>query len=331
MISLMREKRRHGAPPSLILAAPACAFMAVMLALSGCTGGGEANGGTGGAPSGVGQSGTIGVEAAYSFMAATGAQRTESNAFYSEEATLENQLAARCMTGLGFGAADEPYIQYDDKYLDQEGPIAPGYAGFNTSAVPGLFDMTLLSRKGILIDPIPVGAPAPPGNLPLAVQKAINSDYIRCQRKAATSFARLNSDGSALNELWLREVSSIQASAPVQAATGKFGTCVREHGAPTLATSSPDHYALWLELMVRSDINQHGKAALIKSLVRIDRHWTIVFLTCADSLESLMQRLQMQAQKAFFQSHYQQIQALELLATRTVKSVDRSVSSSSTH
>src|SRR6185437_8290265 len=145
------------------------------------TGGGEANGGTGGAPSGVGQSDPLGVEAAYSFMAATGAQRSESNAFKSEEAGLANLLAARCMTSLGFGAADESYIHYDDKYLDQQSPVAPGFAGINSATVPGLFDMALLSRKDSLMVPVAVGAPAQPNNLPLAVQKTLNSDYIRCQ------------------------------------------------------------------------------------------------------------------------------------------------------
>ncbi len=185
-----------------------CVTITVMaLVISSCNG----NGGTDRTQSGGGQSTPLGDAAVYSFLAATGAQVTEGNTFFQGSVVqLTNLLTARCMTSLGFGSADEPLIQYDDKYLDVASPVAPGFRSSDSAGVPGLYNMRLLSAKGSLMSPILIGAPQPPNNLPLPVQQAITTDYFRCQRHARAPFMQLDNDGDALKELWRTEVASIE-------------------------------------------------------------------------------------------------------------------------
>ncbi len=294
-----------------------CSLLATVLALGGC--------GSGAAPdaqSHAGKPTPLERGAVYSFLAASGAQLAQGNAFYLQEAQLIDLGTAQCMKAHLFSAADETFIRYDEEYLNppQGSPVAPGFEGMDSSAVPGLVSMELLSRKGSMLTPVPIGAPPRPYNLPYSTRFMINTDFIRCQRQAARSFALLNIGGGSLNALWVRDVSAIQASRALRAATARFGTCARGRGVPPSASSSPSLFERWLELLVRPAVYPYGRTALIRSLVARDRHWTEVFVTCAGSLESRTQRLQLHAQKAFFQSHYQRIQSLELDAAQSIRS-----------
>lgn len=303
----------------------ACALIALTLAIGGCTG----KGSTSGRHTGAWQLTPIGVEATYSFMSATGTQLTEGNAFFTNMSQLEELLTARCMTTLGFGPSDEPLIQFNEKYRTVAGgPVAPGFEGLDSGAIPDLYNMKLLSEPGNTMMPVSLGVSLPAKMPPPATQRAITAEFYRCQQKAGAPFAQLNRQGNALNMLWLREVLSIQASAQVQVLARIFGTCVRRNGAPAAAASSVGAYSRWVYLVSRPRAYAYGKPAVIKASVAVDRHWTKVFVTCGSALEALTQRLQLQAQRAFFQAHFQQVHALEILAAKAVGLVNRSISKS---
>lgn len=309
MIAALRQKRR-GSGRRFPLAGLACVFTTIALAVSSCTSSGR----TDPVPADGAQPVPPGLEAAYRYIAATGAQLAEGNAFDQSLSRRRKLLAARCMTALGLSPADEPLIRFDEQFLNQAGPVAPGFAGLDSGGIPGLFNTALLSKKGAMMVPVSTGLPPYPNNLPAATQNALEADYLRCQRKALASFAQLTTEGVTLNQLWLREVSSIQASGPVRTDTAAFGRCVRRSAAPLSASTSPSAYSRWLYNKIYTSADTYRKPALIRPLVATDRHWTAVFVACASSLESLMQRLQLQAQKAFVRSHYHQVRALELAA-----------------
>jgi hypothetical protein len=306
MITVLRQKRR-GSGHRLPRVGHACALTAIALAVSSCAG----SDGTG---PGRAQPVPQGLQAAYRYIAATGAQLAEGNAFDQSLIRRRKLLAARCMTALGVSPADEPLVRFDEQFLDQPGPVAPGFAGLDSGGIPSLYNMALLSKEGAMMAPVSTGLPPYPNNLPAAAQNAIEADYLRCQRKASASFTPLITEGVTLNQLWLREVSSVLASGPVRTDTAGFGRCVRRSGAPLFASTSPSAYSRWLDSKIYTSADTYGKPVLIRPLVATDRHWTTVFVACASSLESLMQRLQLQAQKAFLRSHYHQVRALELAA-----------------
>jgi hypothetical protein len=161
MIRSALEVRRRTAWRTPVLAIVICPLLAAVLALGGCGSGAthDARSRGGGPP-------PLEREAVYSFLAASGTQLAQGNAFYLYEARLINLGTAQCMRAHGFGAADESFIRYDEEYLNppQGSPVAPGFEGMDSSGVPGLVSIALLSRKGSLLMPVPIGALPRPYN-----------------------------------------------------------------------------------------------------------------------------------------------------------------------
>jgi len=109
---------------------------------------------------------------------------------------LQNLMVARCMNHYNFGPRAQPYIRYDELYVNQASPMVPGWGGENESGVPNLYDLGPLAHGGLLGE-IETGSPNPP-SLPAAEAREIDADYQRCQIAATQSFRKLNETGFSL-------------------------------------------------------------------------------------------------------------------------------------
>lgn len=250
-----------------------------------------------------------------------GGQDGAGTRFVTTMTALQNLMVARCMNHYNFGPRAQPYIRYDELYVNQASPMVPGWGGENESGVPNLYDLGPLAHGGLLGE-IETGSPNPP-SLPAAEAREIDADYQRCQIAATQSFRKLNETGFSLGDLWRRQVIAIQSAPQVQVAAGEFGGCVAGHGAPVEAAKSPDAFSWWLSNLVQPSVDPAAVKSPIAVRVAVDRHWTQVFVTCAGPVLALEGRLQLQQQKAFFAAHGQQVLAIEDLASRVLSRLER--------
>jgi hypothetical protein len=263
----------------------------------------------------------LGAEVIDTFLPATGAQNSAGLKFNATETALRNRILARCMNRQSFGAREQPYLRWDERYLNQLSPWVPGWDGRDVSGVV-LYNIPLLARGGLLGE-ILTGAPPPP-KLPTAEEGAIDTADARCQNSASTAFQKLRTAGVELEQPWLREVNGIRGSASVQAALHGFTTCAAGHGAPAAAAKSPATFDAWLSELVQPTVTQVSAIRTpIATRVAEDRHWTEVFVTCATAPASLEDRLQLRQQRSFLQAHREQLLALESLASRVLSTLER--------
>jgi hypothetical protein len=270
----------------------------------------NSRGGTGGISS------LLASDAVRHFLPANGTQNSAGNRFFRTVTTLQNATVARCMDRYRFVSGKLAYARYDERYVDVASPVVPGWAGENESLVPNLYDLPPLAHGGLL-EQVLTGSPNPP-QLPAAQANAISADYSNCRAQAAQSFKALNYAGFALGREWARRVTAIQESVPVKALARGFGSCVERYGAPPASAASPDAFSWWLGNLVQPSLDPAAVKTPIAVRVTQDHHWTQIFVGCAQSLLSTEGRLQLEAQKAFLQAHYQQVLTLRDLARKVL-------------
>jgi hypothetical protein len=148
--------------------------------------------------------------------------------------------------------------------------------------------------------------------MPAARQHAYAVAALACMIKFAYPIRRLDIVAKPVAGLWLKKVTSIQASAPVQAKQHAFVSCLEDFGIPApYATARGtggqqlfDAFFTWMDRL--------GDATTSPAqFIYQQRLWTPVFVTCARPTVTTMERIQIAARKKFFLAHAGQIGAIK--------------------
>jgi hypothetical protein len=149
-----------------------------------------------------------------------------------------------------------------------------------------------------------------------AEQAAANA----CWKKADQPYNALMTDGQALSDAWLAQVTRIQASAPVMAGLPGLTACAARYGFPANPYGpaagpirSFTDFADWVFGHMDGAGSREASQARMSAL---SQHWTKVFVTCATPIVHATQRIQLRAQARFLISHAAQVRRLDRLAWR---------------
>jgi len=149
-----------------------------------------------------------------------------------------------------------------------------------------------------------------------ARRKAIERARARCTVRYAQPVTRVDKAASALQGTWLGIISAIEHSGRVSATQQAFASCLESHGVPaSLATmtnnsaSNPlfDGYFAWAD-------STNQAAASTSQLAADQRHETRVFVACAPTVVSDLERIQLTRRALFFREHAPQIARITRLA-----------------
>ena len=142
-------------------------------------------------------------------------------------------------------------------------------------------------------------------------QRAYASAAQSCMEQYTHSLWRLDNIAGALAGAWLKEVRTIQSSAPVRAKRPGFAGCLESFGVPArFATSrgTDSHHLFtgffaWMKWLGASSGSQ-------QRYNNQQRLWTPIFVTCASPTVATMERLQIAARSTFVHAHARQIGAI---------------------
>jgi hypothetical protein len=132
-----------------------------------------------------------------------------------------------------------------------------------------------------------------------------------CMEQYTHSLWRLDKIAGPLAGAWLKEVTTIQSSAPVRAKRPGFADCLESFGVPArFATSrGTDIHRLftgffaWMKWLGASSGSQ-------QRYTNQQRLWTPIFVTCASPPVATMERLQIAARSKFVHAHAGKIRAI---------------------
>jgi len=149
-----------------------------------------------------------------------------------------------------------------------------------------------------------------------ARQRAFIHAQARCLFRYAKPVTRVDRAASALQGTWLKVISAIEHTSLVTAAQPAFARCLESHGVPaSLATRTDDAASNPLFYGFFSWADSTNQAASNASQLAADqRHETRVFVACAPSVVSLLERMQLKRRAQFFHQHGAQIARIARLA-----------------
>jgi hypothetical protein len=223
--------------------------------------------------------------------------------------------------GLAFSYAKEKATAHDvDPCLTKAGFPQPAFRGSkrlyqlsfpNNSQFPDLAQLTanvaqhyFTKRYAVLRHPTP------------ARERAFAYAQARCLFRYAKPVTRVDRAASALQASWLAIISAIEHSRPVITAQRAFAKCLESHGVPAGLATRTDNAAsnpLFYGYFSWADsTNQVTSSA--SQLAAAERHETRVFVSCAPSVVSVLDKLQVERRAQFFHRHAAQIARIIRLA-----------------
>jgi hypothetical protein len=228
------------------------------------------------------------------FAPATGPQYDLGSKLIWMVRTQELRLTARCMAASGYHISDQP------------APFNLAMFADNTQ----MPDLPRIARTHQF-----VGAPDITGaSYPKAEQKVFST----CQAQAAVPYQQLMSAGETLDNSWWNVVSRIQASAQVRAAIPALATCAARYGFPNdpygSASGPITSFSDFMGWVAGFLDGAGSRGASTSTMQALDRHWSVVFVTCARPIVGVWQRLQLAAQPGFLGRHASQVRQLDDLA-----------------
>jgi hypothetical protein len=257
---------------------------------------------------------------------ATVTQADAGVAFGQTLISLRNRKFQACMAGLGFDGAAQRFALAARPLLGGGFPAAPGYTNPG-SLSSGLVDLSLIRRTGMLVS-IRIGnkLAGSGSGISSAQEAAAMRKSTSCWAEVDRLYAPLQGGTiSAMQLLWLNDVTRLQGSATARSAYLSFGQCVTEHGASQTAGESLQAFVEWLRPALNGTTYTGAEPLIPPAPVRqLDAHWSSVFAQCAAPVVAAMQRLLPAVQKAFLQSHYQEVTATDKLVAHILADLERS-------
>ena len=227
------------------------------------------------------------------FIPASGAQYAAGARLQGAYLALESQVTSRCMAKDGFRVApvtpasiagqDRDLIRYPDL-----GAIA------KAGALPGLGT----HRSG-------------PGSGPVAFETA----YKQCGAASDALFSPMVTAGGKLGAPFAATVTGIQGSAPVLATVPALRACAARHGWAGPGSGQPIDSFADLATWVSGRLDAaRGRQASQAAGRKTDAWWAAAFVQCGRPAVTVMEKLQLAAQRHYLAGHAGQFAALAAVA-----------------
>jgi hypothetical protein len=229
------------------------------------------------------------------YVPATGAQYSAGALFIGEYKSLEGAVESRCMAGSGYRVPV---------------PSAASIARtiFDLTQFP---DLDAIARAGTLPGENVSGVVLP-GN----GSKAYRNALAHCSAVADALFKPMDKAARNVMNGWAPIVINIQSSAPVLATMPAVRACASRYGWPTdpYGPDRPiDSFAEFVDWVAGHLDGAGSRAASAAQMRALGVHWAPIFAQCARPAVTVMERLQVAAQRKFLGER--QSQFARLVAT----------------
>lgn len=242
----------------------------------------------------------LGAEALDWYFPASGATYTAGLAFAFTEEKVTARDIDPCLAKAGF---PQPAFRGSKRLYQLSFPNNsqfPDLAQLATSPGPHYF----AKQYAVLAHPT------------AARRKAFARAQARCLSRAR-AVTRVDAAASALQGTWLGIISAIEHSSPVTATQAVFARCLKARGVPaSLATRTDKAASNPLFYGYFSWADSENQAVAVSQLAAAERHETRVFLACAPSVISVLERTQLERRAQFFLRHTAQIARILRLAEK---------------
>lgn len=279
---------------------------AVMAMLGGCAdaAAGARHGSSGGLSGGAHS--VLSGEVVDYFFPATGAQVSVAAALYGTMTSITTGIVSSCLRHHGF---------------QHEGLSATSAAStyFDNADFPDLAKMT---RTGVFDSGFLSARQGPPVGLPAAEQKAFAAVNARCSVPAQKLFLPLNQAAEPLQSAWQNVIDEVETSTPVLVTLTAYESCMETAGVPAGSVSASSTNSAF-GLFEAWETGAMTKARSSAGAMTVQRHWAPIFVRCATPTVAVQDPLMLDQQRIFLQQHYQQVLALETLASREVAAAQR--------
>jgi hypothetical protein len=225
------------------------------------------------------------------FLPASGAQYTAGALFGGEYQAAEGKVFARCMAQADF-------------QVTTPAPASIARGNWDLTQFP---DLNAIAAAGTM------PGDGLPGVKELTGSKAYQTAFKRCSATSDALFSPTTNAGERLASPWLVTVTNIQGSAPVLAALPAVRACAALYGwphdpyGPDRPINSFADFAAWVASHLDGASSRGASAAPAHAL---DRHWAPIFVRCARPAVTVMERLQLAAQRTFLRDHQRELAAL---------------------
>lgn len=148
-----------------------------------------------------------------------------------------------------------------------------------------------------------------------ARRKALDRAQARCTARYAQPVTRVDKAANALQGTWFGIIGAIEHSRPVSSTQPAFARCLDSHGVPaSLATMTNNSASNPLFYGYFAWADSSNQAASASQLGADERHETRVFVACAPTVVSVLERIQLTRRAQFFHEHASQIARITRLA-----------------
>ncbi|POM25477.1 hypothetical protein BTM25_41250 [Actinomadura rubteroloni] len=242
-----------------------------------------------------------GTEVLYAYFPANNAQFKIGAQFNGTRKNYTEIIVSKCMAKHGF---DVPVTSKSDAIASD----------FDNVGFPDLDRMT---RTGYLNPAINIHAAGPAKQ-----QAGYKAVLQRCTNEGTKSFNAFDRTAGPTVDQWQRIASQIELSPAVSKLANDFRACVQRAGVPSWPMNRPGAsgglggFLNWVT----------GEAANTKDAQAgqaVDRRWAPVYVRCAKPVIAEEDKQRLAQQRAFFQSHYQQIREIQKDGTEALAALQK--------
>src|SRR5215472_2720480 len=221
------------------------------------------------------QAGLIGF-----FVPASGAEYSAGALFGGEYRAAASKVFARCMANAGF-------------QVKTPTPASIARGNWNLTQFP---DLSAIARAGTM-----PGDGLPPVK-ELTGSSAYQAAFKRCSAASDSLFSQTIAAGERLASPWIVTVTSIQGSAAVLATLPAVRACAARYGWPH-DPYGPDRpinsFADFVGWVAGHLDGADSRGASVAQTHALDQHWAPIFVQCARPAVTVMEKLQLAAQRTF--------------------------------
>ena len=229
------------------------------------------------------------------FVPASGTQYSAGALFNGEYKAAAGKVFAHCMAQSGF-------------QVTTPAPASIARGNWDLTQFP---DLNAIARAGTM-----PGDGLPPVK-ELTGSSAYQAALKRCSAASDSLFSPTTTAGERLASPWIATVTSIQGSAPVRATLPAVRACAARYGwphdpyGPDRPINSFADFVDW----VGSHLDGAGSRGVSAGQAHaLDQHWAPVFVRCARPAITVMEKLQLAAQRTFLRDHQRELAALAATA-----------------
>jgi len=239
------------------------------------------------------------------YVPATGAQYSAGALFVGEYKSLEGAVASRCMAGFGY-------------HVPAASAASIARTIFDLTQFP---DLSAIARAGTL-----------PGEgvsgvvLPGTGSKAYRGALAHCSAISVALFKPMDKAAKNVMNGWALIAMNIQSSWPVLATMPAVRACASRYGWPT-DPYGPDRpinsFAGFVDWVAGHLDGAGSRGASATQMNALDQHWAPIFVQCARPAVTVMERLQLAAQRKFLGGRQSQFARLVATARADFAAAER--------